>query len=196
MSIDVSLRNIREGVLSRVTFAVGQARRTTAGPALVRLTLTVSTLAALALAVPLGDLGAWVGLLLPIGLGVAVFPRTRWVSIVALLVILGWLVTTVVFGEEITAWRLGGLVVALYGMHSAAALAAVLPLDAVIAPGALLRWLGRTGAVLGASLVIGLGGYGAAAVIPGARSSVGPIVGSGVAAALAFLLVWYLRRRT
>jgi hypothetical protein len=50
--------------------------------------------------------------------------------------------------------------------------------------------------VLGASLVVGLGGYGAAAVIPGARSTVGPIVGSAVAAALAFLLVWYLRRRT
>jgi hypothetical protein len=196
MSIDVGMRNLRQGLLSRVTFAVGQARRTTAGPALVRLTLTVSAMAALALAVPLADLGAWIGVLVPIGLGVALFPRTRWVSIVALLVILGWLITTVVFGEEVTPWRLGGLAVALYVMHSAATLAAVLPLDTVVAPSALLRWVGRTGAVLGASLVVGLGGYGAAAVIPGARSTVGPIVGSAVAAALAFLLVWYLRRRT
>jgi hypothetical protein len=120
MSIDVGMRNLRQGLLSRVTFAVGQARRTTAGPALVRLTLTVSAMAALALAVPLADLGAWIGVLVPIGLGVALFPRTRWVSIVALLVILGWLITTVVFGEEVTPWRLGGLAVALYVMHSAA----------------------------------------------------------------------------
>jgi hypothetical protein len=195
MSIDVGMRNLRQGLLSRVTFAVGQVRRTTAGPALVRATLATAALAALAFAVPLADLGSWVGLLLPVGLGVALFPRTRWVSIVALLAVLGWLVTTVVLGEPVSAWRLGGLGVALYVMHSAATLAAVLPLDAVVAPGALLRWLGRTGAVLGASLLIGLGGYATAAVVPGARSAVGPIAGSAIAAALAFLLVWYLRRR-
>jgi hypothetical protein len=197
MSIDVGLRNLRLGVLSRVTYAVGRARRTTAGPALVRLTLGLAALAALAFAVPLAVLGgAWIVLLAAIGLGVALFPRTRWVSLVALLVIVGWLVTTVVFGEPVTPWRLGGLAIALYAMHSAAALAAVLPLDTVVAPSVLLRWLGRTGAVLGASLALGLGGYVVAAVIPGARSAIGPIVGSGVAAALAFLLFWYLRRRT
>jgi hypothetical protein len=196
MSIDVSMRNLRLGLLSRVTYLIAKARRTTAGPALVRLTVAIAAVVALALAVPLADLGAWVGLLIPIGLGVALFPRTRWVSLVALLVVLGWLVTTVAFGEPVTPWRLGGLAIALYVMHSAATLAAVLPLDTVVAPGALLRWLGRTAAVLGASLVIGLGGYAVAAILPGARSSVGPIVGSAVAAALAFLLVWYLRRRT
>jgi hypothetical protein len=195
VSIDVGLRNLRQGLLSRVTYVVGLARRTTAGPALVRTGIAVAALAALALAVPLEELGAWVGLLLPIALGAALFPRTRWVSIVALLAVFGWLVTTAGFGEPVTPWRLAGLAVALYVMHSAATLAAVLPLDTVVAPSVMLRWLGRTAAVLGASLAIGLAGYAVAAVIPGTRSTVGPIVGSAVAAALAFLLVWYLRRR-
>ena len=195
MSIDVGMRNLSRGVVSRVTFAVRQARRTTAGPALVRFTAGLAALGALALAVPLQAIGAWMGMLLVIAVGVALYPRTRWVSIAALLAILGWLATTVAFAEPVTPWRLGALGVALYGMHSAATLAAVLPFDCVVAPGVLLRWLGRTGAVLGASLVIGLGGVVAAAVIPGARSTLGPILGSAVAVALAFLLVWHLRRR-
>jgi hypothetical protein len=195
MSLDVGLRSVGQGLVSRVTYAVRTARRTTAGPALVRLVTGLAALASLVLAVPLSAVGAWVGTLLPIAVGVALFPRTRWVSVTALLTVLAWLLTTVVFGEPVTPWRVGALGVAVYAMHSGAALAAVLPYDSVVAPGVLLRWLGRTGAVLGASAVIGLGGVVAAAVVPGARSALGPMIGSAVAAGLAFLLVWHLRRR-
>jgi hypothetical protein len=195
MSIDVGLRNLRQGLTSRATYAIAQTRRTTAGPALVRLVAGASALVALALAIPLEAVGSWLYLLAPVALAVALFPRTRLVTIVASLVVLGWLGSTIAFGEAVTPWRLAGLAAALYLMHVAATLAAVLPYDCVVAPATLMRWLGHTAAVLGASLALGLGGLVAAAVIPGTRSILGPIVGSGVAVGLAFLLVWYLRRR-
>jgi hypothetical protein len=189
------MSNLPRNLIDRTSAAVGQARRLTAGSALVRFTTGLAALGALALAMPLEEIGEGVVLFLPIAIGVAVFPRTRWVSLVALLAIVGWLFTTVVFGAPVTPWRLGGLAVTLYVMHSGATLAAVLPFDCLVAPRTVLRWLGRTVAVLGASLAIGLGGLLAASVIPSTRSTYGPIVGSAVAAALAFLLVWHLRRR-
>ena len=195
MSIEASVRNVGRGLIGPVTVALGQVRRLTAGSALVRFTTGLAALGALALAMPLREMGEWVVLFPPIAIGVAVFPRTRWVSLVALLAIVGWLFTTIAFGGPVTPWRLGGLAVTLYVMHSGAALAAVLPFDCLVAPGTVLHWLGRTVAVLGASLAIGLGGLLAASVIPSTRSTYGPIAGSAVAAALAFLLVWHLRRR-
>jgi hypothetical protein len=195
MSIGADLREIGPGLLSRVVVGAQRARRVRPAPLLVRLTAAAAAFAALVLALPIEAVAAWAGLLVPIALAVALFPRTRWVTLVALLVAGGWLVTTLAFSEPVRAWRLGALMVALYVMHSGAALGAVLPHDGAVAPGVLLRWAGRTGTVLAASLVVGLGGLLASAVLPSARSVVGPIVGSAVAAGLAFLLAWHLRRR-
>jgi hypothetical protein len=195
MSLDTGLRDVGSGLLSRVRYAIAQARRTTPGPALVRLIVGLSALGALVLAVPSSAITSWAGMLVVLALGVAMFPRSRWVGLVAILVSFGWLVTTLAFGDPVTPWRLGALMVALYVMHSSAALAAVLPYDCSVRPAVLLRWAGRTGAVLGASLALGLGGMFMATVLPAFSTIVGPMVGSLIAAGLAFLLVWHVRHR-
>jgi hypothetical protein len=187
-----------------VTAGVIRAQRTSAGPALVRLVAAVSALGAILLALPLGaELSAVPpSVLLRVGVtavgvsvGVGLFPRSRWVSLVAVAVIGLWLFSTIGLGEAVAIARVGLLAAALYLMHAAAALAAVLPYDCVVAPGVLLRWLRRISAVLGLSLLVGLGGMVITGALPAVRSVVGPIVGSVVAAGLTGLLAWHLRRR-
>ena len=193
--IDTGLREYGSGVLSRITFAVAQTRRTTAGSALVRLVTALSALAALLIAVPIDLMGVWVALALPLAAGVGLFPRTRIVSLTLSLSVLGWLVSTLGLGAPVTLWRIAGLTVALYATHSGATLGAVLPYDCTVAPAVLWRWAGRTLAVVAAGLVVGVGGLVLAVILPGASSVVGPVVGSAVAAGLAFLLAWNVRRR-
>lgn len=193
------------GVNARTAVAatLARVRRTAAGPALVRLSSGVAAFAALALALPASEvLDAPLSVLLrvaaslfAIAVAVALAPRTRWVSLVALLAIGAWLVTTIGFGEEPTVARVALLGAALYLMHTGAALAAVLPYDCAVGPGVLLRWLRRVGAVLGLSLLVGAGGMAVAGQLPATPSVIGPIVGSVVAAGLAGLLAWHLRRR-
>jgi hypothetical protein len=186
-----------------VAATLRRVRRISAGPALVRLVAAVSALGALTLALPLQELSSAVpsvlirlaAVLVAMSLGVALLPRTRFVSLVALAAIVVWLISTIGYGEAVTLPRVGLLAAALYLTHAAAALAAVLPYDCLIAPGLLLRWLGRVGSVLGLSLLTGLAAMAVAGQLPAVRSVVGPIVGSAVAAGLAGLLAWHLRRR-
>lgn len=71
------------------------------------------------------------------------FPGTRAVDLVMLCVIVGWVLTTLVGGEPGEPWRVFGIAVALYVSHSAAALAAVVPYDAVVDTQVPLRWAAR-----------------------------------------------------
>jgi len=194
------LRTAFGGIRSRVLYLVSRSRRMTPGPALVRLIAAAAALGALALAVPAdvlrsSDLPRTAVILVPAALAVGLFPRTRWVSLVAICAIGGWLVSTIGFGDPVHVGRVGVLASALYVMHTAAGLAAVLPYDCLLAPGVLLRWAARVCGVLGVSLAVGLGGMALAGQLPQARSVIGPIVGSIVAASLAGLLAWHLRRR-
>jgi hypothetical protein len=70
----------------------------------------------------------------------------------------------------------------------------VIPIDCVVAPGVLLRWAARQGAVLAAGLGIGLAGMAAATLIPPTPTLIGPLVGALVAAAIAALLALLARR--
>jgi hypothetical protein len=191
---EVRFRAVWPALMSRLRFAAQQARRATAGPALVRLVTGVSALAALVLAIPLSALGAWVSMLVPAAVAAAFFPRTRWITGVALLSLLGWLMTTIAFAEPVTPARVAGLASALYLMHTAAALAAVLPYDCSVAPGVLLRWFARQLGVLAVGLAVGLAGWAATGILTAVPTIIAPIVGSAVAAGLAGLLAWHLRR--
>jgi hypothetical protein len=187
----------------QVTATTIRVRRVAAGPALLRLTAALAALVALITALPLDQvLAAPLSVPLRIGgaavavsVAVGVLPRTRWVSLVALGVIALWLIATIGFGVTASVARVGLLAAALYLMHAAAAFAAALPYDCVIAPEVLLRWVRRVTSVLGLSLLTGLGLMGLAGKLPAARSVVGPIVGSIAAAGLAGLLAWHLLRR-
>jgi hypothetical protein len=180
-----------------------RASRTAPGPALVRLIATVATVVAFGTALPAdvlhaGRAGVIVRLLVvivPVAVGVGLFPRTRWVGFVSLGTVLLWLLATIGFDDPVDPLRVGLLAASLYLLHSAAAMAAVLPYDCVVAPRILLRWAGRVLTVLAVALPLGIGGTAAFALLPSEGSVVGPIVGSVVAAGLAGLLAWLLRRR-
>jgi hypothetical protein len=195
-TIGSDLRMTRFGVVGRLGVQARRLRRLMPGPALVRLVAMTAAGAALALATPVELLTARPAMLLvPAAIGVGLFPRTRWVTLTALLAVLGWLLSTLAFDVPVEAWRVGLLAAALYVMHSSAALAAVLPYDCLVTPGTLLRWLGRTLGVIGISVGVGLAGLLATQQIEPTRSVVGPIAGSVVAALLAGVLAWHLRRR-
>ena len=187
----------------QVAATAERVRRVAAGPALVRLAAAGAALVALATALPTASVLAGppsvllrvVLTLIVVSGGVGLFPRSRWVSLVALGAIGIWLTATIGFDVAVTVPRVGLLAGALYLMHAASAFAAALPYDCAVATGVLLRWLRRVGSVLGLSLLVGLGGMVVTGRLPAARSVVGPIVGSIVAAGLAGLLAWHLRRR-
>jgi hypothetical protein len=188
------LRLFGDGLRLRLIEWGRMARRATAGPMLVRLTATVAAGAAISAAAPAGALqGSPVAALVPVTLGVGLFPRTRWVTIVALSCVFSWLIATVGLEEDVTAARLGTLAAALYLMHAAAALAAVLPYDTIVAPTVLLRWGLRTLLVLGGSLCFALAGLVALSGLEEIPTLLAPIAGSLVAAALAGVLAWQLR---
>src|SRR5207244_934054 len=81
----------------------------------------------------------------------ALFPRTAVVSVFWLLTVLGWLAATSVYGEPASVWRLAALTGALYLVHSGAALAAVVPYDAVVDPVVVAHWLVRAGLIVAVS---------------------------------------------
>ena len=90
---------------------------------------------------------------------------------------------------------MGLLAAALYVMHSAAALAAVLPYDAAVARDVLLRWAARVSGVAAVGVGIGLAGMAVLGQLPSDRSAVGPMVGAVLAAMLVGVLALQLRRR-
>jgi hypothetical protein len=121
-------------------------------------------------------------------------PRGRGATLVALLAVLGWLVSTMGYGEPVRLFRLLGIAGLLYLTHSLAALAAVLPLDAVVAPEVLVRWVGRALLVAAASAVLALVVVVIADAMHGAYL-LASLIGLAVAVALTALLAHLLFRR-
>lgn len=190
------IRSVGTGVRDRAVDFLTMVRRTAPGPAVARLCAAIAAAGALIVAAPppLRTAGSMAGFLV-IAAGVGFLPRTRWTTIVILLAVTEWLVSTIGYGEPVTMVRIGVLAAGIYAMHSAAALAAVLPYDAIVAPGVLLRWLVRSVAVVVGSLAIALGGMAVLQQLRPAPTLVAPVIGSLIAAALAGLLAWHLRRR-
>jgi hypothetical protein len=143
------LREVPAGLRSRIEHAGMVLRRTGPGVALVRGGLFVVGVSAQLLAWPAAIvLGRPVLLLVAVAAVAAIAPRTRMVSSAILIAVLGWLAATTAYGESLSYWRLVLLAGALYLQHSLAALAAVLPYDAVVSAGVLTGWLARAGVVL------------------------------------------------
>jgi CDP-diglyceride synthetase len=187
----------------QVANTVARVRRTSPGPALIRCIATFAAATALVTALP-WDRMAGAGASQYVRVGIAVmcvsalvglWPRTRIVSLVALGVVGLWLFSTLAFSEPIGLVRLGLLSASLYLTHAAAAFAAVLPYDCVLARGVLVRWLVRVGRVLAVSLALGLGTMAATDQLSPVRTQVGAIIGALTAAGLVGLLVWLLLRQ-
>lgn len=136
--------------------AVAGAARVSLAPLLLRLATGLAGLAALLLAVP-APVRALP--LTAVGLAVlaatpAVVPGGRWVTLVALATVAGWLVTTEAYGEPVRLVTVVLLAALLYLLHTLAALAAAVPYDAVVAPDALARWLARALGVIAVSSLL------------------------------------------
>jgi hypothetical protein len=125
----------------------------------------------------------------------AVAPRGRWPSLIALLTVLGWLLSTMGYGEPVRFWRLVTVAGLLYLAHSLAALAAGLPYDAVVAPEVLAGWLVRALLVVAASAMLALIVLVVGDVVRGGDHLAASLVGLAAAITLAALLSWLLRRR-
>jgi hypothetical protein len=184
------------GVSSRIDAWGRRVRRTSVGPAVVRLCAAGAGLVALLVAIPSQVLTVpgVVGACFLVALGVGVAPRSRWVTVVVLLAAAAWIYTTLAYGEQLVLWRLAVLTCATYTMHTGAALAATLPYDAIISPGVLTRWVTRTAAMLGVGLTLGVGAFAVADRLHAVSTVVAPVLGLLAVAGVTVLLAWQWRR--
>lgn len=187
---------VGEGARDLFLLMVERVRRTTTVPALVRGVAGTAAGVGLGLALPDEAIirpGVWPILLL-LSCLVGFAPRTRVTTMVIMLAVLAWLARTIWFEPDTALWRLLALTAALYVCHTGAALAAVLPYDALVSPGVISRWLRRTGIVVGASLILAVVLVTISGQLQSVSSVVLPVLGIIVAAGLAALLAWLLRR--
>jgi hypothetical protein len=199
MSLPLSPMRTVNGLLDRLDQAAARARRTTAAPAVLRLGAAFAAFAGLLVALPAAlTAGRLLVYLVPLALllaaGVGLFPGSRWVAFVQLASVGAWVVAGVAFGDPASLFRIGLLGALLYLTHTAAAFAAVIPIECVVAAGVLLRWALRQALVLAGSLTIGLAGLALARLVPPTPSLIGVFVGAVVAAALGAALSLLARR--
>ena len=177
-----------------------RARRTITGltvlPLLVGTGILLSAFVAQLLAWP-GQVvfGMGPGPVLLVALLPALARRRFWPTGAALVAVVGWLLATSWYDEPIRLWRLLGLAMFLYLMHSLCALAALLPFDAVVDPAVLARWLGQALLVTLAGAVLSILLLAAAGRTGGTEFSWAALLGLVVAVLATALLSWLLRRR-
>jgi hypothetical protein len=190
------IRATVDGLRLWILAGVNRIRRTQPGPALLRTVAALAAAVALAAAAPSSVLhSSQIGLFMPFAIGVGLYPRTRFVTVTAMITLLLWLLNTFTENTDPSLGQVGILAAALYLMHSAAALAAVLPYDAGVSRDVLLRWAARVSGVTAAGVGVGLAGMAVLGRLPSDRSAVGPMVGAVVAALLVGVLTLQLRRR-
>lgn len=169
--------------------------RVTPGPLLVRAGVFVTGLGALLTAYPAELVASRMVTALVLLAAIPVIaPRGWWTTVVALATVVGWLYATMGYEEPVTLFRLFGIAGLLYLNHSLAALGAVLPYDAAVAPDVLVRWVGRALLVLAASAVPALAVVVITDALRGAYlfASLGGLV---AAVTIAGLLAYLHRRR-
>lgn len=144
----MKLSDRRGNLASRVDLLVRMARRTTFGPAMARACVALGALVGFAVGlVPGGSRSAAI-----LGLGVfalmpALLPRGMWPTLSIGAVIIWYVLESSVAGH-VSVWRPAVIAACVYVIHTSAALAAVLPYDAVVSPGVLLAWALRAGLVI------------------------------------------------
>jgi hypothetical protein len=107
----------------------------------------------------------------------------------------GWLLSTTAYLAPVSYWRLVALAALLYLLHSLAALAAVLPYDAVVSAGVFGRWFRQAGLVVLLTAALGLFAVVVPAHLGGARYLAASLIGLVLIGALAGYLALLARRR-
>jgi hypothetical protein len=153
----MSVTEVRAGAKSRIERVSTMFGRATVAPMLVRGTILLAAVVAMALAFPPSRLASPVAIVLILAsLLPALLPRGPAPSIAITLAVVGWLINTALGEASIPVWHVSALAIALYVVHAGAALAAVLPYDAVVAPGTFRPLVIRAGIVSGLTIVVAL----------------------------------------
>jgi hypothetical protein len=135
-----------------------------------------------------GSSGLVAGALGLVALAAAVRPGGRAPEAAMAVVVGCWLLRTWGSGHEAALWRVFAIAGLLYLLHTTAALAAVVPLDTVVQPGALRRGLVRVAGVLALSAALTTVVVAALMVRAGDREAGAAYVGVGAVIAVVVLL--------
>jgi hypothetical protein len=133
-------------------------------------------------------------LLLLAGVYPAVAPRGRGVTFTVLLVVGGWVLDTTWYDARVALWRVLSIATLLYLGHTLAALAAVLPSDAIVNVDVVGGWLGRALLVVLISAVLTVVTLALTAELAGGAFVIATLVGLGAAVGVTLLLGRLLRR--
>ncbi|WFE24973.1 hypothetical protein O7623_16215 [Solwaraspora sp. WMMD791] len=183
-------------VRDRVAAVRTVLHRATLAPVLLRVAVAVVTLLGLGLAYPAELLLDRLGLaLLAVAVLPALAPRGHAPTVAILVGLVGWALSTTVYGVPVQLWRLLAVGSLLYLTHSLAALAAALPYDVVLAPDVVLRWSTRAGGVLLASAVLVVLMLAVAGQAAGPPFLLAALAGLAVAVGAVALLAALVRRR-
>jgi hypothetical protein len=186
-------------VLTSLTARIDRARatigRATVIPFLIRCGIALAGLIAMSVAWPPTLLASQYFVL--VGL-VAIYPafapRGRGATFSAVVVIAGWLVDTVGFDARVALWRVLAMATLLYLGHTLAALAAVLPVDAVVNLDVVGTWLARALVVVLVSAVLTVVALGLSTELAGGAFLLATLVGLAGAVGATMLLARLLRR--
>jgi len=121
-------------------------------------------------------------------------PRGRAVTFAVLVAVAGWIYDTTWYEARVALWRVLAIATLTYLGHTLAALAAVLPYDAVVGAEVVGAWLGRAGLVVVGSAVLTVLALGLTAEAAGGAFLVATLVGLSAAVALTLLISRLLRR--
>jgi hypothetical protein len=184
------------GFQDRISRARRIFERATAWPFGVRLVVFAAAMVAQGFAYPPETaLGSPALLIVMLALLPAVWPRSAAVTVYWLVTVAGWVASTMLYDSQVTLPRLVGLSVALYVVHSGAALAAVLPYDAVVDRVVILRWLMRGVLVIVVSVGLSVAGLYVVSGWPAEYYLAATILGLLPVVGLTWLIAWVARRR-
>ncbi|MET8148967.1 hypothetical protein ACIBSW_32955 [Actinoplanes sp. NPDC049668] len=183
------------GVNRRIERARTAAVRATVLPLLVRCGIGLVLFAAMAVAWPAGLVASrYLVLLGVVAVYPAFAPRGRGVTVAVLVVVGGWILDTTWGDARVALWRVLSIATLLYLGHTLAALAAVLPYDAIVNVDVVAAWLGRALLVVLISAVLTVIALGLTAELAGGAFVIATLVGLGAAVGLTLLLARMLRR--
>ena len=184
-----------DGITRRIERTRTAVARATALPLLVRGGIGVAFVLALLVAWPAGLTSSrYVVLLALAGVYPAVAPRGRGVTVVVLTVVAGWVLDTTYYDARVALWRVLSIATLLYLGHTLAALAAVLPYDAIVNVDVVGGWLGRALLVVLISAVLTVLTLGLTAELAGGAFMIATLVGLAAAVGVTLLLGRLLRR--
>jgi hypothetical protein len=195
-SVRPELIQIRRGLIDRVTRLRRVVTRATGWPLAVRFGVYVCALAAEAFACPVQLIGGVFAVVLLLAAGLpAIWPRSPMVSVFWLLTAIFWLAATTLYPGVATLPRLVVVTAALYLVHTGAALAAVMPYDAVVAPLVVIRWLLRAALILAIGIGLAVAGLFQSVRLGTHTYVAATVVGLALTVGLAWLLASATARR-